>query len=324
MGLLGNRERPPKEPTVRQRLEAFVARARVPKGLTLDALSDGLTPQTCLDAGRCYPPEKVVEDAFEVYFKASETLRRTGTTSQAAVPGCTSELLALVIQQALGLANRVDEHGKKKSAHATSLESVQQKLRASFARALSLREQARRVLAAMARDSAEHVDEVLRAATAADDGGSAAAAMFALSAIGKRLLGDGSPKTAQRAQLLGLDEAYLARLEALGHDLQRGQDQLAQLAQAANTPDDALYSEAGLTVHLMMHVIEAFAAAHEIDPSVPLLRPVHTQRMVRRMSRLPPPPPVLPSLRPVARVGDAKAADAKIDFLRSGFGRTRK
>ena len=96
MGLLGNRERPPKEPTVRQRLEAFVARARVPKGLTLDALSDGLTPQTCLDAGRCYPPEKVVEDAFEVYFKASETLRRTGTTSQAAVPGCTSELLALV------------------------------------------------------------------------------------------------------------------------------------------------------------------------------------------------------------------------------------
>ena len=240
-----------------------MARARVPKGLTLDALSDGLTPQTCLDAGRCYPPEKVVEDAFEVYFKASETLRRTGTTSQAAVPGCTSELLALVIQQALGLANRVDEHGKKKSAHATSLESVQQKLRASFARALSLREQARRVLAAMARDSAEHVDEVLRAATAADDGGSAAAAMFALSAIGKRLLGDGSPKTAQRAQLLGLDEAYLARLEALGHDLQRGQDQLAQLAQAANTPDDALYSEAGLTVHLMMHVIEAFAAAHE-------------------------------------------------------------
>jgi hypothetical protein len=320
MGLLRHHSRPPKEPTVRERLEAFVRSVHVPKGVTLDALSDGLTPQICLDAGRCYPPEKVVEDAFEVYFKASEILRKS--PSRAAVRGCTTELLGLVIQQALHLAKQVDDQGKQRTANATTLEAVQQKLRISFARALSLREQARRVLASMARDDATHLDGVLRAATAADDGGSAAAAMFALTAIGRRLLSDESPRTAQRAQLLGLDEAYLTTLEALGNDLKRGQAELARLAHVANMPDDALYAEAGLTLHLMMHVIEAFAAAHEVDSAVPLLKPVHTQRMVRRMSKLPPPPP-LPSMRPVPKVSDAKAAEAKIDFLRSGLDRKR-
>ena len=87
-------------------------------------------------------------------------------------------------------------------------------------------------------------------------------------------------------------------------------------------PNSQLYTEAGLTVHLMMHVIEAFAAAHEVDGSVPLLRPVHTQRMVRRMSRLPPPPPPS-SLKPVARVEDLRAVDAKIDF-HGGLGRSRR
>jgi hypothetical protein len=313
MRLLSSRERPPTEQTARARLEAFVRRIRVPTGVTLDALSDGLTPQVCLDAGRCYPPEKVVDDAFDVYVKASETLGRGGPSSR--VRGCTAELLALVIEQALQLARQIDDQGKQLTANATSLEAVQQKLRVNFARALSLREQARRVLVAMARDDAGYVDEVLRAATAADDGGSAAAALFALSAIGKRLLADTAPRTAQRAQLLGLDAAYLTTIEDLGYDLKRGQEELARLAQAANLPNDGLYAAAGLTLHLMMHVIEAFAAAHEVEASVPLLRPVHTQRMVRRMSRLPPPPPP-PSIRPVAKVSDARAAEAKINFLR--------
>jgi hypothetical protein len=317
MGLLGTRHRPKKEPTVRERLDAFVRATRVPDGVTLDALSDGLTPQVCLDAGRCYAPEKVVEDAFDVYFKAVETLRRSGVSSRASVRGCTAELLALVIAQVLRLSTYVEARGKRRTEHAASLAAVQQRLRANFARALSIREQARRVLAAMARDDASYLDEVLRAATAADDGGSAAAAMFALATIGKRLLGDGNPRTEQRAKLLGLDHAYLGTLEALGHDLRRGQEELSALAHEANTPDDAIYAEAGLTMHLMMHVIEAFAAAHEVDVTIPLLRPVHTQRMVRRISRLPPPPP--PSIRPVARVADVKkVAEAKIGFLRDG------
>jgi hypothetical protein len=294
----------------------------VPKGVTLDALSDGLTPEACLDAGRCYPPEKIVEDAFNVYLKAAETVRRAGLSQQAAVRGCTIELLVLVVQQALELARRVDQQGKLRVVQATATESVQQGLRVSFGRALSLREQARRVLTSMSRNDAEHAEAVLRAANATDEGGSAAAAMFALAAIGRKVLKDAPPMTLQRARLLGLDEGYLDTLEALGYELKRGQEELAQLALAANMPNSQLYTEAGLTVHLMMHVIEAFAAAHEVDGSVPLLRPVHTQRMVRRMSRLPPPPPPS-SLKPVARVEDLRAVDAKIDF-HGGLGRSRR
>jgi len=316
MGLLARRSRPPKEPSARERLQSFVLRCRVPDGVTLEALTDGLTAEACLDAGRCYPPDKILEDAFSVYVKASETLRRSREAERRAVRGCTAELLALVIAQALELAAHVDQQGKQRAVHAQALEAVQQKLRVNFARALTLREQARRVLAAMGRDDAGHLDEVLRAASATDERGSVAAAMVALGAIGRRLLGDASPKTVQKARLLGLDEQYVSTIETMGVDLKRAQDELARLAQQAHTPDDQLFREAGLTVHLMMHVIEAFESAHEVDASVPLLRPVHTQRMVRKMSRIPPPLPPM-AVRADAKLGQVKVPDIKITDVRS-------
>jgi len=311
MTLLSRRSRPPTAPRLRDRLDAFVKAFRVPDGATIEALSEGLTAQACMDAGRCYPPEQVIEDAFNVYVKASETLRRAGRPDSVAVRGCTTELLVLVIQQALDLAKHLDQQGKQRVAQAAALAAVQHKLRASFSKALSLREQARRLLATMAPDDSDHLDEVLRAASATDDKGSAAAAMFALAAIGRRLLAGGSAKMGLRARLVGLDEPYLTTLEALGYDLKQGQEELSRLTRAAHMPDDALYAEAGLTLHLMMYVIEAFAAAHEVDASVPLLRPEHTQRMVRRMSRLPPPPPPSPTLRPLAKVPDLRAHDVR-------------
>jgi len=108
----------------------------------------------------------------------------------------------------------------------------------------------------------------------------------------------------------------VSTIETMGVDLKRAQDELARLAQQAHTPDDQLFREAGLTVHLMMHVIEAFESAHEVDASVPLLRPVHTQRMVRKMSRIPPPLPPM-AVRADAKLGQVKVPDIKITDVRS-------
>jgi hypothetical protein len=310
MSRLSDRGRPATQPSVRQRLEAFVRMCRVPEGVTLDALADRFPPQACLDAGRCYPPEKVVEDAFNVYVTAADALRRGGESQRAAVRGCSVDLLVLLVQQAFALAQRVELRGRLRVEQTREIEVIQQRLRVSFGRALSLREQARRVLAMMGTGDREYLDEVRLAATVTDGGGSVAPAMLALAKIGRRLLADPSEKGVQRARLLGLDDAYLETLEALGAELKGDQEDLASLSDAAQAPDNPLYAEAGLTVHLMMHIIEVFAAAHEIDPAVPLLKPVHTQRMVRRMSRLPAPSGTMPAVR----VERLTPVDAKIDF----------
>jgi hypothetical protein len=115
--------------------------------------------------------------------------------------------------------------------------------------------------------------------------------MIALGQLGKRILSEGTPAMLARAQLLGMDEGYLAGLHTLGQELEAAERELGALTAQGGISEDDIAHQAGLTLHLMMHVIECFEAAHEIDSNVPRLRPSHTARLVHRLSKLPPPPP---------------------------------
>jgi hypothetical protein len=289
MSYFRDRDRRPEEPSPRKKLEALARAYRVQGAGTLDALIDGLNPTECRNRGRCVPTDKIVEDAVGVYLKAFDALRRGSEAQRTSVRGCTLELLVLMTEQVVRLAQRSEQRAKEQAALADTIEKAMAQLRSQYARALTTREQARRLLGGMARDDGAFQEEVRGAATAAAGGGSASAAMLALAALGRRVLTDPDPKIIVRARLLGLDEAYVTSLETLGGDLRTREAELQRLTGHDDTVDDALAVEAGITLHLMMMVIEAFESAHEIEPSVAVLRPVHTQRLVRRLSKLPPP-----------------------------------
>lgn len=289
MSYFRDRDRRPEEPSPRKKLEALARAYRVQGAVTLDALIEGLNATECRNRGRCVPTERIVDDAVGVYLKAFDTIRRGGAAQRSAVRGCTLELLVLMSEQVARLAQRNDLRVKEEAARAVTIEKAMAEIRSQYARALTMREQARRLLGSVVRDDGFFHAEVRGAATAAEGGGSASAAMLALSALGRRVLTDPDPKIAVRARLLGLDEPYVSSLEALGRDLLAREAELQRLTGDDDTGDAALAVEAGITLHLMMMVIEAFEAAHEIESSIPLLRPVHTLRLVRRLSKLPPP-----------------------------------
>ncbi len=310
------------EPTPRKKLETLVRGYPVPKELTLDGFVDDLSPTEALARSRGFPPEKILEDAYGIYLKAFDILRRGSAEQRGAVRGCTMEMLVLVSQQALDVHKRIDAHAKETEVRNDAVGSPQAKYDADVARAVALREQARRVLAGAMRDDAAAQQEIRRAALAADAGGSVSAAMRALAELGRRILAEGDDRAQQRAALLGLDEAYLDSLDELGSALVCAEADIAKGIEASKRRHQEILIDAGLTLHLMMQVIEAFTIAHQIDRTVPLLRPVFTNRVVRRLSKLPPPPPPRGSSpRPASASSDSKKIPID-DTFRGGFGRT--
>ncbi|MEI8255826.1 MAG: hypothetical protein WCJ30_09150 [Deltaproteobacteria bacterium] len=284
------RSKPPEQPSSRKKLERIVRTFRVAAGNTLDALVAGFPESECAALGRCFPPERIVDDAIDIYIKAFETIQRGGLEARSAVRGCSLDMIILVSQQVLRLATAIDRRTRENIERALSIEVAQKRLADQFALALPLREQARRLIASMVRDDPSFRQEVLRAATGAATGGSASSALLDLGGLGRRVLTSDSDLVLQRARMFGLDAPYLDGLEALGRHLADGEAELDRLTRSDDSVEESIRREAGLALHLMMQIVEAFTSAREIDKTVPPLRPVHTHRILRRLSKLPPPP----------------------------------
>ncbi len=284
---------PHREASPREKLERIARTFRPSTDINLEALIEDLSPRELRDRGRCAPVDKILEDAFQVHFVAFEALRRSGEGRPSAVRGCTLDLMLLIIQHALTLDALWTTFSRKRAQRVAAAGVVEQRLRERFARAMTLREQARRLLAAVVRDDPEGRAAVARASIAKDAEGSVAAAMTELAVVGATLLASCSPATAQRAKLLGLDREYVFSLGTLGGDLMADEAELKKLAEVDDGEDEVLL-EAGRAVYLLLMVYEAFEAGHEVDATVPRLRLVHTRHLVRRLSKLPPAPMPVP------------------------------
>ena len=120
MSYLRDRDRRPEEPTPLKKLEALARAYRVQGAVTLEAIIDGLNPTECRNRGRCVPTEKIVDDAVGVYLKAFDTMRRGGEAQRSVVRGCTLELLVLMSEQVVRLAQRNDRRVKEQAARAVT------------------------------------------------------------------------------------------------------------------------------------------------------------------------------------------------------------
>jgi hypothetical protein len=320
MNYFRNHEQPRRELTVRDKLERIARTFRTPDEVTLEALMDDLSPQELRDRGRCAPVDKILEDAFQVYFTAFEVMRKTGEAQRSAVRGCTRDMLLLAIRQALALHTTSLAVAKDRAQRATAAGTAEQRLRERFGRAMTMREQARRLIASVVRDDPELRAEVARAAIALEADGSVAVAMTGLAAVGERALASTAVVMSQRARLLGLDADYVASLSALGRELTADEDELRKIA-SQDDGEEQLIVEAGRCVCLMLLVVEAFEAAHEVDAAVPQLKVVHTRKLMRRLSKIPPPPVPIPKGLPAAEARPWQAAGAE---FHGAMGRGRR
>jgi hypothetical protein len=287
------RSTPPPEPTTRERLARVVRTTRLPDGLDVDALVADLSEHDLRERMRGLAVPKVLDEALQVYLGAYQVLRRTGDSERGAVRGCSLWMLVLAIKQALDLVARIERHDRELERRSKAIDAALAALRQQFARATTLRDQARRLLVSVARDDEALRQAVSDAATAHGAQGALSVAMARLAAIGRAILSSTSPPTVQRARLLGLDDAYIASLEALSRELALGESELHRLS-VHDDEDDKILLEAGRTVSLVLQVVEAFEDAHEVDADVPKLKLVHARKLARRLSKLPPPPLPVP------------------------------
>lgn len=296
------RDRDDPEPSPRQRLERIVRTQGLPVGLSLAALVEQVGEAERRGRGRLLPPEKILEDAFQIYLKAWEALRRVGPEQRAKVRGCTTDLLVLVIDQALTVQHSIDEIAGRKRA----LEQRRGQDRALVAHAMTLRGQARLVIAGMDREDLAFQDEVIRAATAAEELGAGARSLELLAELARRKLADASRGMPARARLLGLDDSYVTVLEGLAAELRAAEAEVEALGRRMAEDEELVRREAGLTLYFLLLVVDAFDAGHQIERAIPKLVPVHAHRLVGRRAQLtpavmravPPSSPAAPSSTP--------------------------
>jgi hypothetical protein len=287
--MLRRSTRPPPQ-TPKQKLAMIVRSFRSPDRPPVGALLAGISAQELRDRAKAFTSRQVLDDAFEVYLQAIGTLRRATEAQKLVLRGVSIDLLAQLSEMALEADDLAAELESLSKTRGSALAEAQTTQRTVTGRALAFREQARRMLARVTGEGAGAQDLVRNAATAAGGSGSLVDGLRQLASLGHTLLASEDPATRQRAALLGLDAAYVKQIAATAREVHQAEQAVWKLTAGGDTPDARLREMLGSTLAMMSIVVEAFDTAHELDASVPVLRPKHTQlAVVRRRSRLPPP-----------------------------------
>lgn len=279
------------KPQLRQHALTISQAIRIDEVALLEAAIIGSAEVDIIDQGKRSVPRRVIDDAFDLYGKAWEFIKRTAESSASAVRGCSKELIVLAARQAVLLDDLLTRQELQAREYAEAKDKTRQRLQDAFNRAVKLRDQARRVLAKLSGTDDDLKAEINFAAMTEDSDAAIQEALNRLSQFGRRLLSDGDPVRCQRVRLYGVDEAYLQMLDAVSAELSLTEQQFEKLAEHESQADLKINWCAGVNLILMGQVIEAFMAANDVDPSVPFLRPVHHEHLVRRLSMLPAPPP---------------------------------
>lgn len=292
----------------------------------LEALLGFATPDEFRARGRAFAARQVLDDAFAVYLVAFNTVRRAGEATRLALRGVTIDLLVQMAERALEAEKVASTLERDQKTLTQALANAQNAHRVASQRALGFREQARRVLQRVTGDDPAWAVRIRDAATGAATGGRLVDALNELAGVGETLLtAPGSETLQQRARLLAFDRAYVDQIRQVATELDEAQNTVWHLSKQGDDPEARLHELLGMTLGLMAMLVEAFDAAHEIESSVPILRPKFTQRVVvRRLSKLPPPVAAAPrSRRPVGMKTKRPAAvdDAQTETFHGGLGR---
>jgi hypothetical protein len=296
----GERERPKAEG---QRLQQVAREQKIDELSLLEAVLVGVTEAEVLDKGRRYDPGDVAKDTLDVCQRAWSFFNSADAEIASNVRGCSTEMVLLGARMAQLLEALVNQYTSQARHQEIAREAARKNLEVAFERGSKLRDQARRILAKVAVGVASRT-QLNNAALARSGDGSVVDALRELSGIARLIMSDEDPVQQKRVQLFSLDDDYVESLEHAAHLLREAERALA--ATETKDPDGDTRATwcASVCLQIMLQVLDAFLVGHELDPSVPLLRPSHLESLMPQLSLLPPPmrPRGLNSVNPQPRL----------------------
>jgi len=228
---------------------------------------------------------RILTDSARIYGLAYAVWSKATPEQKDALIGFSPDLLALGVDRALSLRELTSEKGDAEHVDAATVEERAVAARQAFARGLTRRNHAVRVLRNVVGGDAILVARVDAATGKADTADALGAGLERLAALGRELLGSADPVLKAGVQLARLDNAYLTQLDSLAAEVKNTAQAASVRATAARAAQGDIDFLDGVNLTLMEMVINAFEGAHAIDPSIPRLVPIATRRLLGKRRR---------------------------------------
>ncbi|APR82467.1 Hypothetical protein A7982_07816 [Minicystis rosea] len=225
-------------------------------------------------------------DAKRLYSIAFDVWQNATPAQKQSLRGISPELLAIGVARARKLAAMSDAHEARADADEVGREAREAAARAAFSSALTLREQAVRVMRGVAGRDEALLAKIAGAVGTAESGAALAKGLSGLASVAHALLAPKKGPIHTRAKLMRFDADYVASIEDAAARVGKTAAQAGAKSGGTAVTQGALDREDGVNARILGHVIEVFEAAHDIDPTIPRLVPIATRRLFGRHQKV--------------------------------------
>ncbi len=259
----------------------------LPKAQTplLDAIVANESREALIARGAEIKSSRILTDGARIYGLAYAVWSKATSEQKDALVGFSPDLLALGVDRALALQALTSDSGDAEHVDAATVEERAVTARLAFARGLSRRNHAVRVLRNVVGRDATLRARVDAATGKAANANALGAGLERLATLGRELLSSADPILKAGVQLARLDDVYLARLDSFAAEVKRTAQAARVRATAARAAQGEIDFLDGVNLDLLERVINAFEGAHAIDPSIPRLVPIATRRLLGKRRR---------------------------------------
>jgi hypothetical protein len=248
----------------------LIARSRGGRGPgMLEALLEGVTDKQLHEFAAASRPAELLARATRIIVQADHILQSAGRGQRAALRGFSEAMLAVAADQTCRLAHLLEQHDRAIQGE----ERARKGLTRAMLRADALVSQAIWILKKVSIAGEEQARALEAMAKPADEGERALELSKVLLRIidtAQRLLGEGSTSVQRRAALYGLDASYLEDLKKTSGQLSDLHARVRDQGRTQTTLQVTDRDHANVAF-LVQQIIEAFAAARALDPSIPPL-----------------------------------------------------
>ncbi|MEI7894174.1 MAG: hypothetical protein WCI05_13860 [Myxococcales bacterium] len=295
-------------------LAALVAEHGTAAVEEVEAFLEGATDAELVAEGAKVATPRITTDTTRLYGIASNTWRRATPVQRSSLAGCSDDRLRISVWCAAEGDRAWQSLHHESSAIADEQEAQGSRASAVRSHALLVREQLHSALVGLTGRNAELVARVEKAF------GSAAApdkALTAMTALVRTFLANPSDAMKRRAAGTSLTPEWLDAADALAAEVAATATNVAGALRKGSVSQGDVDRWDGRNLALLHDLIGIFAAAHDIDPSIPVLTPIALRTHFGRRTRAkvvappavaPPAPPAPPAPAPPALAPPAPGA----------------
>ncbi len=244
------------------------------------------------EQGRSIASSHVLVDAERLYGLAYATWIAATEAQQALLVGFSEGLLAVGVHQAVALRAATASADADGHSDKTARKVSETGTAAASAKALALRDQGEVVLKTIAGHDALLKTRIAAAVGTADTPDNLAKGTERVAALGKELVASTEPAIAALVTHTRATARYFDQLEAAAADLRSAVERARPRLTATKISQGEIDVLDGVVLRVLSDIIHAFAAAQDIDGTIPTLAPLATRRVLgSRNKRKPKPDP---------------------------------